>query len=418
MATRERKPKTDFLLLALTLILTCIGVLLVFDASYAYLLARHMSEYKYVELQAGWGVVAIAGMLLASKMPYWWLRHVAAYGILISILLLVAVFIPHIGIGAKGARRWVGYGEFRLQPSELAKLAVVIYLASVGATRPRSMKDFKNGPMIPLLFVGLIAALTAKEPDLGTALVIFLTALTVLNFAGMRFSHTVAVLACGVCLVGIVLACGGSGHHRSYQASRIFVFMHPERDKEGIGYQIYHSLIALGSGGLQGMGIGEGREKTYLPEAHTDFIFSVLGEECGLFGGLGILLLFALIVTRGLQIAFNCKDPFGILLAGGISAWIGLQSLINVGVVTASIPATGVPLPGMSYGGSSLVITLFAIGILLNIARHPEGDPAKKEDERLSRSAREFDRRWDHRIPPSDVVLRRPRPNRRPVTSR
>lgn len=420
--TRERKPRTDFLLLGLTLLLTCIGVLLVFDASYAYALGRHISEYKYVLLQSAWGVVGIAAMLIVSKIPYWKWRGMAVAGILISAVLLVAVFIPHIGIAAKGAHRWVGHGEFRIQPSELAKLAVVIYLAAVGATRPKAMKNFKKGPLVPLCMVGLLALLIAREPDLGTALVIFLTGLTVLSFAGMRTSHTLAIIACGVALVGMVLGVGALSHHKDYQLARIMVFLHPEQDKQGDGYQIYQSMISLGSGGIFGVGIGEGREKTYLPEAHTDFIFAVLGEEGGLLAGLALLLLYALLVTRGLQIAYNSKDPFGSLLAGGIAAWIGIQSLINVGVVTGSIPATGVPLPGMSYGGSSLLITLAAVGILLNIARHPEGDPSKKADERLDSMARDFDRRWDKHIArPTTVTIgvnRRTRGNRRPVTTR
>jgi len=301
----------------------------------------------------------------------------------------------------------------------LAKLAVVLYLARVCAARPKMMKDFWSGPLRPLCVVGLLALVTAREPDLGTALVIFFTGLAVLSMAGMKGRHIAGVLACIAALLAMVLMASGLRHHGGYQLSRVTVFLHPEQDRQGDGYQIYHSTIALGSGGLFGMGIGEGREKSYLPEAHTDFIFSVLGEEGGLVASLTMLILFGILVGRGLQIAYNTKDPFGALLAGGISACIGIQSLINVGVVSASIPATGVPLPFTSYGGSSLVLTMMGIGLLLNIARHPDGDPTKKEDSRLEFQARAFDRRFDRHAAPAPLSsTRRSSKNRKPVGSR
>jgi cell division protein FtsW len=420
VAIRDNKPpKTDLVLLGLVLALTCIGILMVFDASYAYALQRHISQYKYLEQQAGWGVVGLLVLLVVMNWPYWKWRSLAIFGIALSALLLGAVFIPHIGIEAKGAHRWVGHGVFRLQPSELAKLAVVLYIARVCAGKTRLMKDFWAGPFPPLCVVAVLAVLIAREPDLGTALVIFFTGLAVLIFAGMKLRHVFGVVAFISCVLAIWLMADMVRHHgTSYQWSRITVFLHPERDTEGEGYQIYHSMIALGSGGLLGDGIGEGREKSYLPEAHTDFIFSVLGEEGGFVAAVLILFLYALLVGRGLQIAYNTKDPFGALLAAGISAWIGIQSLINVGVVTASIPATGVPLPLTSYGGSSSVLTLVAVGILLNIARHPEGDPSKKEDRSLEKQAREFDRRWDRHAAPSGAKSASRSPSRQPVSTR
>ncbi|HEX5322869.1 MAG TPA: FtsW/RodA/SpoVE family cell cycle protein, partial [Capsulimonadaceae bacterium] len=305
------------------------------------------------------------------------------------------------------------------QPSELAKLAIVFYIARLCAGKPKLMKDFWAGPFPPLCAVLLLAVLTAREPDLGTALVLFFTGLATLAFAGMKLRHVAGVLVAIAFVLAVSLMASDLRHHgASYQLSRVTVFLHPERDRQGDGYQIYHSTIALGSGGLLGMGIGEGREKSYLPEAHTDFIFAVLGEEGGFVTAISVLLLYALLVGRGLQIAYKTKDPFGALLAAGISAWIGIQSLINVGVVTASIPATGVPLPQMSYGGSSSVLTLIAMGILLNIARFPEGDPSKKEDRRLEYQAREFDRRWDRHTAPIRSKTAQRTSSRKPVTTR
>ena len=398
----DQPRRTDFALMLLALALTCLGILLVFDASYTYALQRHIGEFKYVGQQALWGLVGVAAMVGAMYRPYWKWRGIGVYGVLAAFVMLLAVFVPHIGIAAKGAHRWIGFGAVRIQPSEFAKLAIVMYIARVCAGKFKMMSDFWVGPFPPLCFVLLLAGWTAVEPDLGTCFVILGAGLGTLFFAGMKPRHLAGVF--GVLIVALVLLMAVKelkSHHSagpgggSFQIKRLLVFLHPEQDKQGDGYQVYHSTIALGTGGVLGMGIGEGREKMYLPEAHTDFIFAILGEEGGLIATLTVLLLYGIVVARGFHIAANTKDPYGALLASGISVAFGLQVFMNIGVVTSSIPATGVPLPLASYGGSSLVLTLFSIGILLNIAKFPDGDPEKAAQAVERVSDREFEMRWN-----------------------
>ena len=402
MVAARSAPRTiDFTLMILALTVTVLGILLVFDASYNYALQMRMSTFRYVGQQAMWAVVGVVAMIWAAYYPYWKWRALGLYGVAISFLLLVLVLIPHIGTEVNGAYRWISIGPLRIQPSEFAKLAVVLYVAHVCAGRMDVMRHFGKCAWPKLRIIGILAALTAVEPDLGTSIVLFVGGLGAMFFAGMKFRHAVATLLAALALVGLLLGFKSLRHHSgpasssSFQVQRLLVFLHPEKYKQGDGYQVFHSLVALGSGGLLGRGIGEGREKMYLPEAHTDFIFSVLGEECGLVGSLIMLALLAALVGRGFHIAASSKDPYGALLAAGISMIFGLQTFINIGVVTSSIPATGVPLPFESYGGSSLVISLIMIGILLNVARFPQGDPAQTTEDSEAPSARDFDRRWN-----------------------
>jgi cell division protein FtsW len=402
VAINEKPRRADFTLIVLALTLTCLGILLVFDASYAYALQRHISVYKYVSQQGVWAIVGVVVMAWASYRPYWRWRSIGVYGVIAAFFMLLAVFVPHIGIAAKGAHRWIGFGPVRIQPSEIAKVAIVLYIARVCAGKLKLMQDFTAGPLPPLFVVAFLALWTAVEPDLGTCLVILGTGLFTLYFAGMKREHVALAVAGLMICGGIFLAVKMLKHHSgdnsagaSFQLKRLTVFLHPDQDKQGDGYQIYHSTIALGTGGLLGMGIGEGREKMYLPEAHTDFIFAVLGEEGGLIASLFVLGLFGALVARGFHIAANTKDPYGALLAAGFSTAIGLQVFMNIGVVTASIPATGVPLPFISYGGSSLVLSLMMIGILINIARYPEGDPTKLAQQSERVADREFEMRWN-----------------------
>jgi len=391
IAINQAPRKTDFTLMILTLTLTVIGILLVFDASYNYALQMRISAFRYVSQQALWGLFGVAAMIWAAYRPFWKWRDWGMYAIAICLILLVAVFVPHLGVAAKGAHRWVGFGNARIQPSEFAKLAVVLYLARVCAGKYGMMRSFWSGPLVPLCVVGLPAVLTAVEPDLGTSIVLFVTAIGTLFFAGMKFRHALATLLVALAIGGLFLGYKSIRRHDgsaggSFQVARLLVFLHPERDKQGDGYQVYHSMVALGSGGLVGMGIGEGREKMYLPEAHTDFIFAVLGEEGGLICSLAMLALLAILVGRAFHISTQTKDPYGALLAAGIGMIFGLQTFMNIGVDTSSIPATGVPLPFISYGGSSLVVSLLMVGILLNIAKYPDGDPSKstKVSERVA----------------------------------
>ncbi|MDR3707206.1 MAG: putative peptidoglycan glycosyltransferase FtsW [Capsulimonadaceae bacterium] len=392
MTTRaSTKSNTDFFLLTVVLLLTCIGILMVFDASYVHALQVHISPFKFVRQQALSAILGTAVMLVVMRIPVRKWETAALPLIMITVVGLIAVFIPHIGQEIKGARRWV----LHVQPSELAKLAIVLYVARLCAGRPKIMKDFVGGPLIPLLVLAVLAFLIEREPDLGTCLVVVGAGLGALFFAGMRISHFFAVgaIACALILCVVMLK---SGSHASpgYRGARLQVFLHPDRNHTDEGYQVYHSMIALGTGGIGGLGVGNGIQKYYLPEAHTDFIFATVAEEGGLIGSISVLALLCLLVTRGLHIATLTKDPFAAILAGGISAGFGVQALLNIGVVTSSVPATGVPLPFISFGGSSLFVSLVCVGILLSIYRYSDRDDGRAAREDAA-PERDFDRRWN-----------------------
>jgi cell division protein FtsW len=272
------------------------------------------------------------------------------------------------------------------------------------------MNNFAAGPFVPILVMGLMAFLVEREPDLGTCLVVLGAGFGALFFAGMRISHLVATLCVAGVLIGGMLALKSHSHSAdaastgttaaastggSYRGGRIFAWLHPDDSHTAEGYQVYHGMIALGTGGPVGLGVGEGRQKYYLPEAHTDFIFATLAEEGGLVASLFVLALFAVLIGRGMHIASMTKDPFGAIVAGGISAGLATQALLNIAVVTSSVPATGVPLPFLSYGGTSLFVSMLSVGILLSIHRNSEWDDDGRTEIAEHAPDRDFDRRWN-----------------------
>ena len=395
----QRQPM-DRLLLWMTFLLLGIGIVSVYDASYAVAIEKlHGDSFHFVKTQVGWAVAGLFGLWGASRLPYWHWKKFAVIGVSLSVFLLLAVLVPHVGIAVNGARRWLGHGAMRFQPSEIAKLALVLYLARVLAGSLKIKTRPKEGLLPPLLVIGLLAALIAKEPDLGTALVLATTGLIMLFLAGARPAHLGALLGGAAVLVAGFVAL------EPYRARRITAFWNPAADKYHTGYQVWHALIALGSGGVTGMGLGEGREKLFIPEPRTDFIFPVIAEEWGLIGTLGLVALFVFIAARGFAIAYGTRDPFGALLAAGITSLISVQALINMAVATASIPDTGVPLPFISSGGSSLVLMLLGIGILLNISSHPDG-PAGPQQDKIAPNEDDWNRRWDRQASPPAVVSR------------
>ncbi len=412
-ATPEKQP-LDRLLIYLTLTLICVGIFMVYDASYAFSIEHfHGDSFHFVRKQAFGVVVGLGALLLALRVPYWHWKGVAKFGVALSAFLLLAVLVPHVGISIGGARRWLGHGAVNFQPSELAKLMLVLYLARATAVGTKLMRDFKTGVLPPLLVIGMLAALIAKEPDMGTAIVLAGTGLVMLSMAGARAKHMTA-------LVGGALALGALyAVSKPYRLHRLSAFLNPKADQYHTGYQVWHALIALGSGGVTGFGLGEGREKLYLPMANTDFIFPVIAEEWGLIGTLALVVVFLLIAWRGFTIAYHTKNSFGTLLAAGLTTMISLQALLNISVATASLPNTGVPLPFISYGGSSLVLMMTCIGLLLNVSRYPDGPDAKN---RIAPNEDDFNRRWgrDAYLPraeyrPSAPVVRRlDRAKRRP----
>ena len=320
---------------------------------------------NYLTKQLTWFGVGMAGFLIASLTDYRFWKRLAWPILGLALLLLVAVLLPHIGIYKNGARHWLGYGGFTLQPSEVAKLALIIALAAYGARNSRQMPTLVRGLVVPLIFSGLILGLIFVEPDRGTAILLGAVTGLMLLIAGVRwvFIFPPGVLA--------LLCLGFSLWHDPLRRTRIFGWMYLEQTKSGVSYQAYQAMVTLGSGGWAGLGLGNGRQKLgFLPEHHTDFIFSVIGEELGLIATLAVIVLFILLVFAGVYIAWNAADSFGLLLGSGLTFLIGLQAFINIGVVTSALPNKGLPLPFISYGGSNLMIMLTAVGLLLSIARH------------------------------------------------
>ena len=359
----------DLGLFTVTIALLVIGIFMVFDASYARAgqmrLTGNDSLY-FMKRQAVFALVGLAAMFLGMRIPYQRLRKISLGLLVVSIVGLALVFVPGLGVTVNGATRWVkcpGFGQF--QPSELAKVGLVLYMAAYLTVKGREIRDLKRGFIPALIPIVPIGALVMIEPDMGTTIVLVLTGVTMIAAAGARKRHVVAVLVLGF-LMGSALILTSN-----YRRERIMSFRDPFKDYYGSGYQVSQSLIALGSGGPLGVGLCESREKLfYLPAEHTDFIFAVLGEEAGLIGTWLVAGLFLFFGARGLSIANQTKDSFARLAAAGLSVMISGQALLNICVVTSSLPATGVPLPFISYGGSSLALNLFSVGILLGISKY------------------------------------------------
>jgi cell division protein FtsW len=368
------------LLLACTGLLTAIGLIMVLSASSVSSSLKYGSPFPIFRRQALYAVAGALVLLLTANIRYraWqrlWIPLTAA-----SAALLVLVLHPGAGTVAGGSARWIALGPVTVQPSELAKLAVVTFSAAILVRKSKRLNEPLHValPLLPML--AAVCGLILLQPDLGTTVLIAGMAFIVLFVAGVRVRHLVAGALASTALAGLLVL----SHH--YQRVRLLAFLHPWKDPMNTGYQVVQSLIGLGSGGLFGVGLGASRQKwMYIPNAHTDFIFSILGEELGLIGALVVLLLFGLLIYSGIRIAARTRDPFGRLLAAGITGWLGLQTLVNLGTVTGLLPVTGVPLPLVSFGGSSLVVTLAAVGILVNIGRTAEMERPKPRRRRTDR---------------------------------
>jgi cell division protein FtsW len=290
---------------------------------------------------------------------FWWLLLVVA------LAMLLLVLIKHVGVVRGGARRWFSFGGMSFQPSEFAKLALIIVLAWYGERFQRQMPTWTRGILIPGLFIGLSAGLIFVEPDVGNGLVLATVSGGMLLISGIRLRYFLPPVLAGALALGLFI------YHNPMRSERVYSWLHLEETKLGKGMQAYEAMVALGSGGLVGKGLGDGRQKLgWVPEHHTDFIFSIIGEELGLIATILVVLAFAAILFCGIIIAAKASDTFGLLLAAGITFLISLQAFINIGVVTSALPNKGLPLPFISYGGSSLLITLTGLGLLLSIARH------------------------------------------------
>jgi cell division protein FtsW len=292
-----------------------------------------------------------------------WRRHVPLL-VVVTAVVLAAVLVPGVGVYVAGSRRWLGRGMFRFQPSELAKLALLLFSADLLTRRADDLDDFAHTVRPVLIVLGGFGLLVMREPDLGSTLVLCLVVAAVLVAGAVRFRHLVGIGLCGISVVTLLAVA------EPYRRARLLTFLHPFRDAGNAGYQVAQSLIAIGSGGWAGVGLGAGRAKwSFLPNAHTDFIFAIVGEELGLIGCSLVLALFATFAILGTRIAARAPDRFGALVAAGITTWVVGQALINIGAVVGLLPVSGIPLPFISFGGTALIFTMFATGMLANVAR-------------------------------------------------
>ena len=361
---RERH-QADYAILVIVVALTAIGVLVVYSSSAIRAYIATDDTLKVVGPQIMWAGLGLIAMIAMMRVDYRYLRFVSVPVFAVAIVLLVLVFVPSLNVVVGGSARWLKIGPLTaLHPAEFAKLAMVIYLAHWFAKRGSRLKSFWGGTVPFLIIVGPIVALVFKEPDLGTTMVIGLTAVTMFFLAGGRIVH---LLAIGLATLAALIAVGLHG----YQLDRIRTWLDPWSDKLGAGYHTIQGLLALGLGGLLGAGLGESRLAggLFLPNASNDYIFAIIGEEFGLIGATVVIVLFVGLAYSGIRVSLAAPDTFGALLAAGITAWLCIQAFINIGVVVALIPVTGITLPFISAGGSSLTISLAAVGILLSISR-------------------------------------------------
>lgn len=362
---REARKSPDFSIFFTVLILSGFGLIMVFSASYITSLESRGDAFFFLRRQAFWLILGLAGMLAASSFDYWKWRKLLPLFLFSNFLLLLLVFVPGVGIEVNEARRWIGLGGFNVQPAELSKLVIIIFSAAFLSKKNLNLHYFWGSSFIPLGIMGASFLMILLQPDLGTSLTLAVITLAIVFSAGIPLKQLFALLAAGIPFVLYLML------SEPYRIRRIFSFLDPWSDPLHSGYHIIQSLYALGPGGLFGVGLGRSRQKLYyLPEPQNDFIFSIIGEELGFLGAVTIMLLFFILIWRGFKTSLLAPDIFGSLLAVGITAMVAVQMLINVGVVTGSIPVTGINLPFISAGGSSLFFTMVAMGILMNISRY------------------------------------------------
>jgi cell division protein FtsW len=365
--SRLRTNSPDYIIMAAAGVLVVMGVLAVYSSSFALGLLEFGDANYFVLRQVMFGILGAMAMWLLMKSDYRQLRVISPLLMLGALVSLAAVLVPGIGVERNGATRWIAIGGPipPLQPSEFAKLALIIYVSAWLAGRGERVKAFWTGFFPFVVLVGFVAGLIMLEPDLGTTIVVVLTTVTLVFVAGASLTHVAAFAGIGSIVASMLVLTG------EYRADRVFAFISAEDDPSGRGFQTLQLLIALGSGGAHGLGLGASRQKFfYVPGAHTDGIFAIIGEELGFIGCAVVIALFAVLMIRGFRVIFRARDDFGSLLAAGIVSWIGYQALINLGGITRAMPLTGIPLPFLSYGGSALLATLGGIGILLSISRY------------------------------------------------
>jgi cell division protein FtsW len=363
----ETSEGPDLWLVGVVLALTGFGIVMVFSAG-AVFAAKTYGDWTYfLKREAIYAGVGLVAFFVGSRLDYSVYRKITYPLLFLSMVLLMAVL--KLGPSINGAVRWFRLGPLSFQPSELAKFALALYLAVLLARKAEKVRDFSIGFLPPLLMTGVFLGLLLKQPDLGTAVIIGVTALGLMFVAGTRTSYILISVLIAAPIGWKVFITG-----ESWRMKRLLAFLYPWQYRRNTGYQLYESLISVGSGGVWGQGLGQGHQKLFfLPEAHTDFILAVVGEELGLIGILSVLLCFSLLVWRGLRASMRARDAYGCYLAFGITCLFGLQTIVNMCVVLGLLPTKGLPLPFVSYGGTALVMSLFMAGVLANIsARMPE----------------------------------------------
>ncbi|MCZ0704538.1 cell division protein FtsW [Natronobacillus azotifigens] len=355
----------DFILIAVILSLLLFGIIMVYSASSIWADYKFGDSLYFAKRQLLFATIGLFAMYGVSQIPYHTWRYYAKPILLACFVLLILVLVPGVGLVRGGARSWIGVGAFSIQPAEFMKLALVIFLATYLAEKQKFITSLKQGFLPLLLLIFTAFGLIMLQPDLGTGMVIVLTCFILLFVAGAKISHFIFLGLLGVAgFIGLIASA-------PYRINRITAFLNPWEDPLGNGFQIIQSLYAIGPGGLFGLGMGNSLQKFfYLPEPHNDFIFAIVAEELGFIGAGFLVILFFLLLWRGMRIGLSAADKFGSLLAIGITSMISLQVIINISVVIGLIPVTGITLPFLSYGGSSLTLTLASVGIVINISKY------------------------------------------------
>lgn len=354
-------------LLTIVSILVSIGIVMIYSASAIYAYNSVGDSAYFLKRHLLYLAIGIIMMLAAMALDLERLRKLSKPIVLASLVLLVLVLIPHIGRETAGARRWFKVGPINFQPSELAKIAIMVYMADFIARKQDLMKSFVHGYLPSMMVLGLTVGLVLLEPDLGTAATIMIVAFILFYVSGVRLSYIGASILASLPVLYVLL------FRVAFRRKRMMIFLNPWSDRRGTGFQIIQSFVALGSGGIFGVGLGQSRQKLfYLPASHTDFIFSIIGEELGLIGTASVVVLFGLFVWQGMKVVFKAPAMFERMLALAIVSLIAIEAIINIGVTAGALPTKGLPLPFISYGGSGLVFHLMAIGLLLNIAKSAE----------------------------------------------
>jgi cell division protein FtsW len=353
----------DRALLLTVLVLVIIGIAMIYSTSYIMALNKYKDGYLFLKKELIFVAISLSSLLLVMRVPYTIYQKLTLVLLLLSFVSLALVFVPSLGFESGGSKRWIKVGVLTFQPSEFSKLAMVMYLASFFSRKGEKVKTFHYGFLPPLIIGGVMMALLLKEPDFGATVTLVIIIVSMMFVAGVKIRYIFSLGMASIPIFYLIITTAG------YRLNRILSFLDPWKEPDKGGFQIIQSFIAFGRGELWGVGLGEGKQKLfYLPEAHTDFILSAAGEELGLVGVGVIIILFFVIIMSGIAVALKAKDLFGMYLAFGITSLIGIQTIINMGVVTGLLPTKGLTLPFVSYGGTSLLMSMISIGILLNIS--------------------------------------------------